>query len=200
MKHALAILLILLLLLAAVAGCGDAAMQPTVEEETTQEEPQTTVYEWPTSSYAQLESEVERLGQFLVDHNIRYWGAPHPIDIAYQKELKENNYHARGLTSLYAEKWQEEMEKCLGLLAEVLTEEHKKMLDANQKEWEAYIVGKNNLEFSVILRASGGGTMMNDIAAGNYYDKYRDRTLFLEMLYNNAQDESYRIGPWDYEE
>jgi len=198
MKKAVSFVVILLLLLAAAAGCGSPSPPPVSEESTT------TSFEEPTSSYAELQSEIDRLEQLLVDNHISYWREPHPIDVACNEAIQQlpdsNPLHVGLVLSEYGEIWKEEMEKYLGLLAEVMTAEHKKMLDANQKNWEAFTDGKNKLEYEVIGRASGYGTMMRDIAVGHYYDKYRDRALFLEMLYNNAQDYSYEVGPWNGEE
>jgi len=89
------------------------------------------------------------------------------------------------------------MEKYLGLLAEVLNTEDKKLLQASQKNWEFFVDVNFQLEHNVVGQASGYGTMMGDISRANYYDRHRERTLFLEMLYKNAQEESYQSWPWD---
>jgi len=201
MRKNIAFLFVLVMLFAFV-GCGSQSIPPTDEDVTTQEEVQTTAYEWPTSSYAQMEEEIARLQRLLVDHNINYSREPHPIDAAFNEAMKEaveasfTGY--RHVISEYAEIWQEEMEKYLGLLDEVLGKDHKKMLDANQKKWEDYVDGKNRLDYDVLFRNSGGGTMMGDIARSNQYDKYRDRTLFLETLYHLANDEMYQGWPWPW--
>jgi len=197
------VLMMVTLLLLIMVGCGIQSDLPAIEESSAiKEDTQTTDFEWPTSSYEQLESEVKRLEQLLSDHNITYWRDPHPIDLAYQEAMKEavessfSGY--RGVISEYAAIWKEEMEKYLGLLDEVLDEEHKKMLVVSQKIWDSSIDDSFKLEYEIIGRASGFGSIMGDIARANQLNKYRDRTLFLEMLYRNAQDETYQSWPWPY--
>jgi len=195
MKHVVLFVLIILLLLAAAVGCGTQSATPASEESTT------TVFEEPTSSHAELQSEIERL-KWKIEYGGR--SEPHPIDAAYDKAMKEavetsfTGY--REVISEYAEIWKEEMEKYLDLLVDVLDEEHRKLLDTSQKKWEMFIDDNFKLEYDVVGRASGHGTMMGDIARSNQYNKYRDRTLFLEMLYINAQEPSYQSWPWNYEE
>ena len=198
-KNFVFLLMIVLLTAVGCAGITEDEEISKAPEETTLE--QSTEFQWPTSSYSQLEGEVDRLQQLLADHNISYRRDPHPIDVAFAKaiEERENPYQTSGIVFEYAEIWKKEMEKYLGLLAETLHAQDKKKLDANQQKWESYIDGKNELDYEVVFRSSGGGSMMRDIAAGNYYDKYRNRTLFLEGLYRSAQNPGYQLPLWNAE-
>jgi len=175
----------------AFAGCGNQnAFQ--VSEESTK-----AIVEESTSSYAELQREIEMLEKLLSDNEIGSNEERHPIDIALREALEKPENMSPIMSSItvdtYADMWKEEMERYLGLLAETLTAEHRKMLDANQKKWEAFIDGKNELEFEIVNQIICGGTMIHQLAASNHYDKYRDRALFLERLYNQAYSEEYQM-------
>ena len=176
----------ILLLFAIVTGCGDQGATSISEESTT------SIYEEPTSSYAELQSEIERLVLLLGDNGIPYWKKPHPIHEAYMEAMKKpenmSPTASGAVTCEYAEIWKEEMEKYYALLLEELREDHKEMLVSSQKNWESFVDEKNGLEQQIISFASGGGSMMIQISAGNYYDKYRERALHLMYLYSQIND------------
>ena len=186
MKKAVSCIAILLLLIIA-AACGNREV-PSADEEAS-----TTIHEEPTSSYAELASEIERLKQLFYDNNIDSRKERHPIDVSMFEELeKPENMTTMGMAitvDKYGDIWKAEMEKYYDLLLEELTADHKQLLIASQKNWEAFIDDNNDLEYQILFYACFGGTMMHNIAASNYYEKYRQRALFLIYLYKQAGED-----------
>jgi len=179
-----------LLLLAAIAGCGNASIAPADEESTTAS------LEESTSSYAELNSEIDRLEQLLAENGISSDEERYPIDISMHEELlkPENMSPVRSavVVSEHGKLWEAEMIKYYDLLLKELREDHKELLVSSQKKWEAFVDDKNTLEYQIMGYSSGWGSMMMQMNAGIFYDQYKERALHLMLLHRNISD--YQAG------
>lgn len=102
------------------------------------------------------------------------------IDLEYQSAIETvRNLKQYEITQDYAQRWKREMEINLQKLTNVLSDEHKKLLETAQDGWEAY--AKNELKlayaYSDILNLSTDSKMEHN--AKSYYDIYRGRAIEL---------------------
>ena len=110
----------------------------------------------------------------------------YPIDIEFDKEMKKwSGNTSEGVEIIYSngDKWKKEMEKYYNLLYNELDENKRKWLDSSQKKWEIYSKDNEELERQIYDQKHHGGTIMHIFYADIYYNKYRERALYLMEKY-----------------
>ncbi|TYQ16260.1 UNVERIFIED_CONTAM: hypothetical protein Cloal_2783 [Acetivibrio alkalicellulosi] len=110
----------------------------------------------------------------------------HPIDIKFNEAI--NNWS--GVTSegvdiivLYGDMWKSEMEINYNLLYKELNDEKKKWLITSQEKWETFSKENQELIWQIYDQKYHGGSIMQIFSAEIYYNKYRDRAIFLSEKY-----------------
>jgi len=109
------------------------------------------------------------------------------IDIEFSNEMKlwnGNTSDGVNITVEYGDMWKGEMEKYYDLLYKQLSGEGKEILVESQKKWEGYSETNNELKWKINDEVHKGGTIISIFSAYNYYERYRERAIFLKEEYD----------------
>lgn len=110
----------------------------------------------------------------------------YPIDIELDKEMKKwsgNTSEGVEIICSNGDKWKKEMEKYYNLLYNELDDNKRKWLDSSHKKWEIYSEDNEELERQIYDQRYHGGSIMHIFYADIYYNKYRERALYLMEKY-----------------
>ena len=113
----------------------------------------------------------------------------HPIEIEEQKCMKKADYTTTGMTECSykaMDMWFKEIDKYLGLLKTITTEEDYTNILKAQENWKKY----QEAEFvalSPIMNKQG--TMFQNVAVGNKTNVVKERALELKELYDTLKYE-----------
>ena len=132
-----------------------------------------------------LEKELEETKFSLENAIDRLDENKHPIEIEYEEAMRNwsgNTWESVDIGTTYGDKFKDEMNKYLELLADGLADEKKKWVMESQNSWEIFVKDNEELEWQVIDQIHHGGSIMKTFSAGIYYERYRNRTLFLKRL------------------
>lgn len=134
-----------------------------------------------------VHDENETLKRILAD-NVISDKERHQIDIEYEKEMSNpevwTTAEMTDTTIKCGDMWKAEMEKYLDLLMEELNDDKKKWVSQSQEKWEISTKDNEELSWQVYDQMHHGGSIMSNLAASIYYEKYRTRALYLKSLYD----------------
>jgi len=134
-----------------------------------------------------LRDENEILKRILADNGISNEGR-HPIDVEYEKAMSNPEvWTTVGMsytTTIHGDMWKAEMEKYLELLTEELADDKKKWVVESQEKWEVFTKDNEELTWQIYDQMHHGGSIMSNLTASIYYEKYRTRALYLKSLYD----------------
>lgn len=131
-----------------------------------------------------LENEKEELNQYIDNFD----NSKHEIEKDFEKEMKTwSGVTSEGveITMKYSDKWKSEMEKYYDLLHDELDEDKRKWLISSQTKWNEFSAANIDYLWHVNDQIHQGGSIIRIINAHNYYERYRNRALFLIKEYDD---------------
>ena len=113
------------------------------------------------------------------------WPSPHPFDVEYEEEwLAANNaLEMQIVFYTYGNKWQEEMERYLQLMQYKLDEEKWELVSISQEKWRNFVWSDVEVLEVAYYNEFRGASLGRMSRARDHYNRHRERTLHLHMLY-----------------
>jgi len=124
--------------------------------------------------------------------------ALHPLDVKFEAvmsdyEIRGNINAIRAFKTIYGDKWRDEMERYLELMQSELDEEAWELVAISQANWETFKWSDIDVLNQAYLHYYNNATITLLYRASNHYERFRNRALHLQMLYELLTADPNRV-------